>query len=259
MDTQPPLHTGNSEPSGSALSGTLLYAGKSKKVYATDDPERVRVVFTDAVTAGDGAKRREFPGKGELAARTSALLFRALASKGIRTHFLRELAPAEHLVRRVRIIPLEVVVRFLATGSLSRRLGIPEGRALPFPLVELYYKSDALGDPLLADDHVALLGLASPEVVAYLKDEGRRAAEALREIFAAVELILVDVKFEYGETSEGEIVLADELSPDSMRIWTKDGERLDKDRFRRDMGDLLEGYAFVYRRLAERFPEFASP
>lgn len=229
--------------------GKLLYRGKAKSVYATDRPDQVIVHFRDDATAFDGQKRAEIPGKGAINNRISALLFRELERAGIATHFLEQLGPVTTLARAVRIIPLEVVVRNKVAGSLARRLGLPEGRPLARPIVELYYKRDDLGDPMVNRDHVRALGLAPDEVVDRMVAVAREANDVLVRRFARAGLELVDMKLEFGTVGH-ELVVADEISPDTTRVWdAATGARLDKDRFRRDLGNVIESYTEVARRL----------
>ncbi len=227
----------------------VLYRGKAKTVYGTDRPDRVLVRFRDDITAGNGQKRAEISGKGELNSRISALLFSELERAGVATHYVADGGPAALLCRLVQILPLEVVVRNRAAGSLSARLGLPEGEVLPEPIVEFYYKRDDLGDPLVNRDHIRILGIASDAVLERIEAIARRANEVLAERFARAGLTLVDIKLEFGLAGD-ELLVADEISPDTMRVWDADsGERLDKDRFRRDLGGVREGYETILRRL----------
>jgi phosphoribosylaminoimidazole-succinocarboxamide synthase len=230
--------------------GEMLYEGKAKQVYATDDPEEVIVVYKDDATAFNGAKRGAITGKGALNNHMTAIFFQLLESKGIRTHFVETLSDREQLVRRVKIIPIEVVVRNIAAGSLSKRLGLPEGEELARPIVELYYKDDALGDPLINDDHVAILNLATPEQVERIRAEALAVNAALLEYLAERRVLLVDFKLEFGTDAQGNILLADEISPDTCRFWDAETrQKLDKDRFRQDLGGVEEAYQEMFRRL----------
>lgn len=223
-----------------------LYDGKAKTLFPGPDPHTVVVFFKDTVTAGDGAKRATIPGKGALAAQISIKLFELLP---VPSHYIRKLDEQSFLARKVHIIPLEVVVRNFAAGSIVKRLGLARGRPFDPPLVELFYKSDALHDPLICDVHALSLGLVTPAELARLKDYALQASRALTDYFASVGLRLVDMKFEFGRTPDGKILLADEISPDTMRLWdARTNESLDKDVFREDKGDLLA----VYRELARR-------
>lgn len=235
--------------------GEMLYEGKAKKVYATDDPDLVIVDYKDDATAFDGKKRGTITGKGELNNHMTAIFFELLEREGIPTHFVERLSDREQLVRRVHIIPVEVVVRNIAAGSLSKRLGLPEGQELPRPIVELYYKSDELGDPLINDDHIAILELATPEQLQQIRDYALAVNRVLREHLAGRKVLLVDFKLEFGTDASGRILLADEISPDTCRFWDADTrEKLDKDRFRRDLGGVEEAYQEMLRRLAGAVP-----
>lgn len=229
-----------------------LYEGKAKIVYVTEDPQVLLVHFKDDATAFDGAKRGTIGGKGYCNAHISAYAFRYLEREGIPTHFLELAPPNDMLVRRVKILPVEVVMRNIAAGSLSKRLGIEEGVELPFPLLEHSYKNDALHDPLINEEHALILGLASAE---QLREVGRLAREInghLRRFFAAAGLELVDFKLEFGVDSSGRILLADEISPDTCRLWDqKTRDKLDKDRFRRDLGGVEQAYQEVLRRVQD--------
>jgi phosphoribosylaminoimidazole-succinocarboxamide synthase len=230
--------------------GEMLYEGKAKQVYATDDPELVIVVYKDDATAFNGAKRGAITGKGALNNRMTAIFFQLLEAKGIRTHFVEALSDREQLVRRVKIIPIEVVTRNIAAGSLSKRLGLPEGEELARPIVEMYYKDDALGDPLINDDHIAILNLAAPQQVEYLRDQALAVNAALREYLAERNVLLVDFKLEFGTDAQGNILLADEISPDTCRFWDAETrKKLDKDRFRQDLGGVEDAYQEMFRRL----------
>jgi len=230
--------------------GELLYEGKAKQVYATADPDYVIVHYKDDATAFDGKKRGTITGKGELNNRMTAIFFALLAEAGIPTHFVRQLSERDQVVRRVKIVPIEVVVRNIAAGSLSKRLGLPEGQDLPHPIVEFYYKSDELGDPLINDDHIAILNLAAPEQLAEMRARALAINAILRDYLAQRRVLLVDFKLEFGIDREGQLLLADEISPDTCRFWDADTrEKLDKDRFRRDLGGVEEAYQEMLRRL----------
>jgi phosphoribosylaminoimidazole-succinocarboxamide synthase len=230
--------------------GEMLYEGKAKQVYATDDPEQVIVVYKDDATAFNGAKRGAITGKGALNNHMTAIFFQLLESKGIRTHFVETLSDREQLVRRVKIIPIEVVARNIAAGSLSKRLGLPEGAELARPIVELYYKRDDLGDPLINDDHIAILNLATPEQVARIRAEALAVNAELLEYLTERRVLLVDFKLEFGTDAQGNMLLADEISPDTCRFWDAETrQKLDKDRFRQDLGGVEEAYQEMFRRL----------
>ena len=231
--------------------GALLYEGKAKRVYETSDPDLLWIEYKDSATAFDGKKKAEIAGKGRLNNLISSIVFTKLQERGIASHFVRQLSETEQLVKKVEIIPLEVVVRAYAAGSISKRLGIPEGTELPRPIVEFYYKNDALGDPLLTEDHIEILGLASKAEVELLKAKALEVNQVLSELFRQLGIKLVDFKLEFGRDSQGNIVLADEISPDTCRLWDLEtGERLDKDVFRRDLGSLTEAYEAILARLS---------
>ncbi|MCL6488238.1 MAG: phosphoribosylaminoimidazolesuccinocarboxamide synthase [Alicyclobacillus mali] len=229
---------------------TLLYEGKAKKVFATSDPAVVRVLYKDDATAFNGEKRGTIAGKGAINNQMSNLLFRYLEEHGVPTHFVEEVSERETLVRKVEIIPLEVVVRNIAAGSFSKRFGIEEGTPLERPLVEFYYKNDALGDPLVTDDHALILHLATADDLAELRRLALAVNHVLVRRFREAGLILVDFKLEFGRLPSGEIVLADEISPDTCRLWDeRTREKMDKDRFRRDLGGVEQAYQEVWARL----------
>jgi phosphoribosylaminoimidazole-succinocarboxamide synthase len=235
--------------------GEMLYEGKAKRVYATDQPKYVIVEYKDDATAFNGEKRGTIGGKGELNNRMTAIFFELLGGAGIPTHFVERLSDREQLVKRVTIIPIEVVVRNVAAGSLSKRLGLSEGQELPRPIVELYYKSDELGDPLINEDHIAILGIATPEQLARIREYALTVNSLLREHLAGRRVLLVDFKLEFGTDAAGTILLADEISPDTCRFWDADThEKLDKDRFRRDLGGVEEAYQEMLRRLVGAVP-----
>jgi len=235
---------------GEMAEETLLYEGKAKKVFATSDPGVVRVLYKDDATAFNGEKRGTIAGKGAINNQVSNLLFRYLEEHGVPTHFVEEISDRETLVRKVEIIPLEVVVRNIAAGSFSKRFGIEEGTPLERPLIEFYYKNDALGDPLVTDDHALILHLATADDLAELRRLALAVNDLLVRRFRAAGLILVDFKLEFGRLPSGEIVLADEISPDTCRLWDeRTREKLDKDRFRRDLGGVEEAYQEVWARL----------
>ncbi|ACX51471.1 phosphoribosylaminoimidazole-succinocarboxamide synthase [Ammonifex degensii KC4] len=228
----------------------FLYEGKAKRIYRTDDPGKYLVEFKDEATAFDGKKRGIIEGKGVYNNLISAYFFKLLEKEGIPTHYLETISDREMLVRAVTIVPLEVVVRNVVAGSLSKRLGLPEGTALPAPIVEFYYKRDDLGDPMLNCSHIQVLGLATEEELKTMRELALRTNEVLRRHLEEKGLLLVDFKLEFGRTAEGTIILADEISPDTCRFWDRaTTERLDKDRFRRDLGGVAEAYAEVWRRL----------
>ncbi|HEX7022711.1 MAG TPA: phosphoribosylaminoimidazolesuccinocarboxamide synthase [Trueperaceae bacterium] len=230
----------------------LRYEGKAKKVYATRDPQHYLIEYKDDATAYNAQKRGTITGKGAINNAVTSRLFELLAQHGVPTHFVRALGEREQLVRAVDIIPIEVVVRNLAAGSFAARYGIEEGRTLTPTVLEWCYKSDALGDPPLNDDTIIALGLAGTTELARLRELSARINTVLTEFFAARRLTLVDFKLEFGKVPAGDIVLADEISPDTCRLWDQtSGERLDKDRFRRDLGGVEEAYREVLKRVME--------
>lgn len=229
----------------------LIYEGKGKRMYATDDENLLVAEFKDDLTAFNAEKKGNEAGKGALNNKISTQIFNLLSSKGIQTHLVKTLSENEQLVKKCKIIPLEVVVRNIATGSLTKRLAIKEGTVLPFALVELYYKDDALGDPLVNDEHCLAMGLVKSENdLTRLKHLGREINAVLFKFFAERNLKLVDFKVEFGVDSEGNIILADEISPDSCRFWDSNtNEKLDKDRFRQDLGSVKVAYEEVLKRI----------
>lgn len=229
----------------------MMYEGKGKKLFFTEDANLVVSQFKDDLTAFNAEKKGSEQGKGILNCKISSEIFKLLEQNGIKTHYVETLSDDKMLCKKVNIIPIEVVVRNVATGSLSKRLGIKEGSVLPFTLVEFYYKDDALGDPLINDEHALILGCAkSIEVLDKLRENGRAVNEVLRKFFDEKNLILVDFKLEFGIDSQGEILLADEITPDSCRFWDKDTkEKLDKDRFRQDLGNVKMAYEEILKRI----------
>lgn len=228
-----------------------IYEGKGKRLFKTDDEDLLIAEFKDDLTAFNALKTSSEAGKGALNNKISTELFGLLSQNGIQTHLVKTLSDTEQLVKKCKIIPIEVVVRNIATGSLSKRLGIKEGEVLPFALVEFYYKDDALGDPLINDEHCLLLDLVKTEAdLERLKSLGRSINSILSKFFITKNLKLVDFKVEFGVDKNGEILLADEISPDSCRFWDKDtNEKLDKDRFRQDLGGLKVAYEEVLKRI----------
>jgi phosphoribosylaminoimidazole-succinocarboxamide synthase len=224
------------------------YEGKAKRVTATGKDE-VAIYYKDDATAFNGQKHELFAGKGALNSQITEGLFKYLEAEGIRTHHLGRIDARTLKARKVEIILLETIVRFKVAGSLQKRTGLEDGTVVDPPVVEFYYKSDALGDPLFNDDHIAMMKLATPQEVATLRSQALAAAIRLKELFRRAKIDLIDLKFEYGRTPKG-IVLADEVSPDTCRLRDLDtGEKLDKDNFRLGIGDLLTGYREVLRRL----------
>ncbi len=230
----------------------LLYEGKAKKLFITEDPQILRVEYKDDATAFNGKKFDRLRDKGRLNNAITVFFFEHLETKDIPSHFVRKISETEQLVRRVKIIPLEVVVRNVAAGSLCKRIGWEEGKELPHPIVEFYYKDDDLGDPLLAEEHIRLLELASEGQIEELKKRGLAVNEALESLMLSKGIRLIDFKLEFGLDQKGEILLADEISPDTCRFWDiESGKILDKDRFRRDLGGVTEAYLEIHQRLTE--------
>lgn len=228
----------------------LLYTGKAKAVYATDKPDTVIIRYNDDATAGNGAKHAVIENKGILNNRITTFIFNALKEAGIPTHHIETLNEREQLCHKVQIVPLEVIVRNVIAGSMAQRLGIAEGTEPPNVIYELCYKNDALGDPLINDDHAVALGAASYDELQAIYELTDRINEILDALFAACGIRLVDFKMEFGRMADGKIVLADEISPDTCRLWDlQSGEKLDKDRFRRDLGGLANAYEDVLKRL----------
>ena len=230
-----------------------VYEGKAKILYEGPEPGTLVQYFKDDATAGNGEKRDVIEGKGVLNNRLSEFFMNGLASIGVPTHFIRRLNMREQLIRMVEIIPLEVVVRNTAAGSISKRLGIPEGTALPRPIVEFYFKDDKLGDPLVSEEHIIAFGWASQQDMDDIVALALRVNDFMSGIMLGVGIKLVDFKIEIGRGWEGEfhrLIIADEISPDSCRLWDmKTGQKLDKDVFRRDLGSLTDAYTEVARRL----------
>ena len=227
-----------------------LYEGKAKKVYATDDPNLVIVSYKDDATAFNGLKKGTISGKGVINNQMSNLLMQMLEKNGVPTHFVKELSERETLVRKVEIVPLEVIVRNLSAGSFAKRYGVEEGIVFAEPTLEFSYKNDDLGDPLLNTSHALALGLATKEELARIQELALKVNELLKARFARVNITLVDFKLEFGRLPDGSLVLADEISPDTCRFWdSTTHEKLDKDRFRRDLGGVEDAYNEVMRRV----------
>ena len=229
-----------------------IYEGKAKRVFATDDPERLIVDYKDDATAFNGLKKGTIRGKGIINNQMSNRLMQRLEREGVPTHFVQELSERETLVKRVEIVPLEVIVRNLAAGSFSKRYSVAEGTPFAAPTIEFSYKNDALEDPLINSSHVLALRLASAGELETIRSYAFRVNEVLRAFWAGCGVTLVDFKLEFGRLSDGTVILADEISPDTCRLWdSATGEKLDKDRFRRDLGGVEDAYAEVMRRLNE--------
>ncbi|MDO5545802.1 MAG: phosphoribosylaminoimidazolesuccinocarboxamide synthase [Eubacteriales bacterium] len=229
-----------------------LYEGKAKKVFATDDPELLIVAYKDDATAFNGLKKGTIVGKGVINNKMSNRLMAMLEKNGIPTHYVRELSDRETLVKKVSIVPLEVIVRNISAGSFAKHYGVEEGIVFDQPTVEYSYKNDALGDPLLNTSHALALKLATAEEIETIRTYALRVDELLKAFWKTCGVTLVDFKLEFGRLSDGTIVLADEISPDTCRLWdAATGEKLDKDRFRRDLGGVEEAYAEIMHRLEE--------
>ena len=229
-----------------------LYEGKVKKVFATDDPQLLIVDYKDDATAFNGLKKGTISGKGVINNRMSNLLMQKLEKAGIPTHFVEELSERETLVKKVDIVPLEVIIRNIAAGSFSKRYGVEEGVVFDEPTIEFSYKNDELGDPLINDYHALALKLATKEEIETIKKYAFGVNDYLKAFWAECGVTLVDFKLEFGKIADGSIVLADEISPDTCRLWdSKTNEKLDKDRFRRDMGGVEDAYAEIMDRLTK--------
>ena len=229
--------------------GNQLYEGKAKKVFLTETPDILIVSYKDSATAFNGEKKGSIKGKGEINNRMTNYLFRLLEKEGIPTHYVKQLSGRETAVKRVEIVPLEVIIRNVAAGSFSKRLGVAEGTVLKEPTIEFSYKNDALGDPLINSSFARALGLASEEEIDTIKNYAFKINQILKRIFLAAGLKLIDFKIEFGRYHD-KIILADEISPDTCRLWdVTTNEKLDKDRFRRDLGNVEEAYVEVFSRL----------
>ena len=229
-----------------------LYEGKAKIIYATDEPDKVVAYYKDSATAFDALKKATIEGKGVLNNKIASFFFQLLNEKGISTHFIKQLSDREMLIYKVEIIPVEVVVRNIAAGSIVKRLGIPEKTEFSPPLVEFYLKNDELHDPIICEQHIYAMNLAKPKEVAQMRELALKVNEVLKEFMREQGIILVDFKLEFGR-KDGKIVLADEISPDTCRFWdAKTGEKLDKDRFRFDLGDLIEGYSKILEKIQKK-------
>ena len=227
-----------------------MYEGKAKRVYATDDSALVIVSYKDDATAFNGLKKGTIEGKGVINNKMSNFLMQILEKEGVKTHFVEELSDRDTLVKKVKILPLEVIIRNISAGSFAKHYGVKEGIVFAEPTIEFSYKNDDLGDPLLNEYHALALGLATKDEIALVKSMAFKINEVLKEYFKKLNVTLVDFKIEFGKTVDGEIVLADEISPDTCRFWdSTTGEKLDKDRFRRDLGGVEGAYQEMMRRL----------
>ena len=229
-----------------------VYEGKAKKVYKTDDPELYIVDYKDDATAFNGLKKGTIAGKGIINNQMSNRLMQMIERKGVPTHYVKELSERETLVKKGSIVPLEVIVRNIAAGSFSKRYGVDEGMVFEEPVIEFSYKNDALGDPLLNTDHALALKVATRAEIDTIKTYALQVNSILKAFWAECGVTLVDFKLEFGKTADGSIILADEISPDTCRLWdSATGEKLDKDRFRRDLGGVEEAYAEIMKRLVD--------
>ncbi|MEW9078732.1 phosphoribosylaminoimidazolesuccinocarboxamide synthase [Terrisporobacter glycolicus] len=228
----------------------LLYEGKAKQIFSTENENEFIVYYKDDATAFNGEKKAEIASKGILNNKISTIMFEELAKEGIESHFIKSLSDREMLVKKVEILPLEVIVRNITAGSFCKRYGVEEGIVLDTPIFEMSYKNDDFGDPLLNDDHAVALKLATREEIDFLRTQTLKINEIMKKFFLKMDLKLVDFKLEFGKDVNGKVILADEISPDTCRLWdVNTNEKLDKDRFRRDLGDLVQGYEEVLARL----------
>lgn len=228
----------------------MLYEGKAKQVYATEDKDIIVMHYKDDATAYNGIKKASINNKGVLNNKITTIIYKKLQEAGIPTHYIDTLNDRDQLCKKVKILPLEVIVRNIIAGSMSKRLGIPEGTKPENTIFEICYKDDALGDPLINDHHAVALGAATYDELKTVYDLTARVNEELKKMFLEVGVVLVDFKVEFGKTSDGQIVLADEISPDTARLWdAQTNKKLDKDRFRRDLGDVISAYEEIYSRL----------
>lgn len=230
----------------------MMYEGKAKQIFRTNEDDKVIVHYKDDATAFNGEKKGQIDSKGELNNAITSMLFELLAKKGVKTHFIEKLNERDQLCKKVSIIPLEVIVRNVAAGSMAKRLGLEEGTPLKTTVFELSYKNDDLGDPLINDYHAVAIGATTFEELKTIYDMTAVINDTLKEFFLKQNINLIDFKIEFGKTADGEILLADEISPDTCRFWdATTGEKLDKDRFRRDMGNVKEAYVEILKRISE--------
>lgn len=229
---------------------SLLYEGKAKRIFSTGEPEILRVEYKDEVTAGNGAKKDFIEGKGRLNNQITSRIFNFIKAQGVNSHFIEQTSETEQLVKSVDIIPLEVVVRNIAAGSITKRLGFEKGHEFDAPLVEFFYKNDDLNDPLITEDHIKLLHIATDDEIAILKEAAKEINAILVQLMDQMDLRLVDFKIEFGRTTDGQIILADEISPDTCRIWDKHSDtNFDKDVYREDTGSIIETYQTFLNKL----------
>jgi len=233
------------------VNNVLLYSGKAKNLFSTEDENVIIAQYKDQATALNGVKKEQIAGKGQLNNQISSLIFEKLNAAGVATHFIKKISETEQLNKKVKIIPLEVVLRNVTAGSFSKRFGVKEGIQLEKPIIEFYYKNDDLDDPFINDEHVKFLKLANDEDIAYIKAETRRINKLLSDWFHQIGLKLIDFKLEFGFDKDGKIILADEFSPDNCRLWDAQGHHMDKDVFRRGLGELTDVYEVVWEKLQE--------
>jgi phosphoribosylaminoimidazole-succinocarboxamide synthase len=228
----------------------FIYEGKAKKIYQSEKPDEVFIAFKDELTAFNALKKGSFENKGRINRDIASLIFKMLQAKGISSHFVKDQEPCGFVAKKVDIIPLEVVVRNILAGSTAKKLGIDEGKVLKKPLVEFYYKKDELADPFVSDDQIVMMEIADQKTLDQLKVKALAVNENLKEFFAHCGIDLVDFKIEFGLSKDKEILLADEITPDCCRLWDhQTGEKMDKDRFRRDLGNIKSSYEEVLKRL----------
>lgn len=230
----------------------LLYEGKAKQLFEWENKDEIYVHYKNSATAFNGVKKEEFEHKGIFNNTITSLIFEYLEKEGVETHFIKKINETDQLCKHVMIIPLEVIVRNIVAGSMAKKYGIEEGKKLAKPVFELSYKNDALNDPLINDDHAVALGIVTEEELANIREQALKINALLQKLYLKANLVLVDFKIEFGKDKNGKIILADEISPDTCRLWDKDtNEKLDKDRFRRDLGSVMEAYEEVLRRLED--------
>ena len=228
----------------------LLYEGKAKQLFECENSDEIYVHYKNSATAFNGVKKEEFEGKGVFNNTITSLIFEYLEKQGVKTHFIRKVNETDQICEHVTIVPLEVIVRNIVAGSMAKKYGLEEGKKLKKPVFELSYKNDELNDPLINNDHAVALEIVTEEELENIRNQALKINELLQKLYLDANLVLVDFKIEFGKTKDGEIILADEISPDTCRLWDKDtNEKLDKDRFRRDLGSVMEAYEEVLRRL----------
>ena len=230
----------------------LLYEGKAKQLFECKNKDEIYVHYKNSATAFNGVKKEEFEHKGIFNNTITSLIFEYLEKEGVDTHFIKKINETDQLCKHVIIIPLEVIVRNIVAGSMAKKYGIEEGKKLAKPVFELSYKNDDLNDPLINDDHAVALEIVTEEELANIREQALKINSLLQKLYLKANLVLVDFKIEFGKDKNGKIILADEISPDTCRLWDKDtNEKLDKDRFRRDLGSVMEAYEEVLRRLED--------